>query len=409
MPGRPIGRDHAERVLALIDAEELVELARTLIRIPTINPPGDVQEAAFVCTQYLARAGFTVELDAAEPTKPNVVARYGTAPGPTLLWNSHLDVVPIGETSAWSVPPFEGTVRDGRLYGRGACDVKGGVAAQLVAAEALVRSGIPLRGSLVVTEVADEEVGGQLGAKRIAEREDLRPDAVLVAEPTNNRVCIGERGGVGIRVTVFGRTAHGALPWVGANAIEGMAEVIVALQRDLWPRLAERRHPYFAPASATISLIEGGVKTNVVPDRCSIYIDRRLIPGETPEAAIEEVRAVAEEAIRGVPGLRVVVEPAAEWPGRPAIVQPEDSPLVRTMVAVAEFLGLDTTLTGFSMGTDGRFFAARGYPTVIFGPGDPRVAHQPDEWVEIADLVQCARAYALAGLAILGADTLSFA
>jgi len=405
MPTLPVDSGIAERVLAAIREDELVALARELIRIPTVNPPGDVAEAAFVCTRYLAEAGFTVELDAAEPTKPNVIARYGTRPGPTLLWNSHLDVVPVGEETAWSVPPFEGRVQDGRLYGRGACDVKGGVAAQLVAAAALVRSGVPLYGSLVVTEVADEEVGGKLGAARIAEREDLRPDAVMVAEPTKNRVCIGERGGVGVRVTVYGRTAHGALPWEGVNAIEGMALVITALQRELWPRLAERRHPYFAPASATISLIEGGVKTNVVPDRCSIYIDRRLIPGEEPEAAVAEIREVAERAVRTVPGLRVVVAPAPEWPGRPAIVQPEDAPLVQTMVAVNEYLGLDVTLTGFSMGTDGRFFAARGYPTIVYGPGDPRVAHQPDEWVEVAELVQCARAYALAGLAILGSPS----
>ncbi len=397
-----IREEQAESVLAQIREDELVDLARTLVRIPTVNPPGDVTEAAFVCARYLAEAGFTVELDAAEPTKPNVIARYGASPGPTLLWNSHLDVVPVGEEAAWSVPPFEGVVRDGKLYGRGACDVKGGVAAQLVAAAALLRSGVPLRGSLIVTEVADEEVGGRLGAARIAERDDLRPDAVMVAEPTNNRVCIGERGGVGIRVTVYGRTAHGALPWEGANAIEGMAQVITALRAELWPRLAARRHPYFAPASATISLIEGGVKTNVVPDRCSIYIDRRLIPGEDPIAAVTEVREVAQAALRDAPDLRVVVEPAPEWPGRPAILQPEDAPLVQTMGAVNRYLGLDPTLTGFSMGTDGRFFASRGYPTVIYGPGDPRVAHQPDEWVEVAELVQCARAYALAGLAILG-------
>ncbi|MCS7051696.1 MAG: M20/M25/M40 family metallo-hydrolase, partial [Thermomicrobium sp.] len=269
---------------------------------------------------------------------------------------------------------------------------------------ALARSGLRLHGTLVVTEVADEEVGGQLGAQRIADRDDLRPDAVLVAEPTNNRIAIGERGGVGIRVTVHGRTAHGALPWEGANAIEGMARVIVALQEELWPRLAARRHPSFAPASATVSLIEGGVKTNVVPDRCSIFIDRRLIPNESPETAVDEVRTVAERAIARVPGLRVSVEPAPEWPGRPAILQPEDSHLVSTMVAVNRFLGLETQLTGFSMGTDGRFFAHRGYPTVIYGPGDPRLAHQPDEWVSIDELHQCAQAYAVAGLLLLGAS-----
>jgi succinyl-diaminopimelate desuccinylase len=391
----------AEIVLSSIDQDELTDLASRLVRIPTVNPPGDVREAAELCARFLDRAGFAIEFDAAEPMKPNLIARYGSGTPPVLLWNSHLDVVPVGEETAWTVPPFAGLVRDGKLYGRGSCDIKGGVAAQLAAAAAIARSGIDLRGTLIVTEVADEEVGGQLGAKRIAERDDLRPDYVLVAEPTANRVCIGERGGVGIRVTVFGRTAHGALPWEGANAIEGMARVITAFQHELWPRLGARRHPYFAPASATISLIQGGVKTNVVPDRCSIYIDRRLIPGEQPEEAVAEVREVAQRALEEVPGLRVVVEAAPEWPGRPAILQPENSPLVRTMTAVNAYLGLDTTLTGFSMGTDGRFFAARGYPTLIYGPGDPRLAHQPDEWVSLDELVDCARAYALAAVALL--------
>lgn len=389
------------QVLAGIRRDELVELTQTLIRIPTVNPPGDVRPAAELCAQFLSGAGFTVEFDVADETKPNLIARFGTATDRVFLWNSHLDVVPVGEEAQWTVPPFAGIVRDERIYGRGACDVKGGVAAQLVAAAALARSGIPLQGMLVVTEVADEEVGGRLGSQRIAERADLHPTAVLVAEPTRNRVCIGERGGVGIRITVYGRTAHGALPWEGANAIEGMARVLCALQAELWPRLAERRHPYFAPASATVSLIEGGVKTNVVPDRCSAYIDRRLLPGESPEAAVAEVREVAEHAINGTSGLRVVVEAATEWPGRHAILQPEDSPLVQLMVAVNRTLGLETALTGFSMGTDGRFFAARGVPTVIYGPGDPSVAHQPDEWVSIGELEACARAYALAGLTFL--------
>lgn len=397
-----IDSESANRVLALINRQELVQLARDLVRIPTVNPPGDVREAAYYCATILKQAGYTIEIDAAEPAKSNLIARYHFGPGPTMLWNSHLDVVPVGEEASWTIPPFTGQIQNERLYGRGACDIKGGVAAQIIAARALAQSGLPLRGTLIVTEVADEEVGGRLGSQRIASRSDIHPDAVLVAEPTSNQVCIGERGGVGIRVTVFGRTAHGALPWEGANAIEGMARVICTLQEHLWPKLAQRRHPYFAPASATISLIEGGVKTNVVPDRCSLYIDRRLLPGEIPDQAVAEVREIALQAISHLPGLRVIVEAAPEWPGRPAIVQPENSPLVQLLVSVNRFLGLETKLTGFSMGTDGRFFATQGIPTIIYGPGNPRLAHQPDEWVSIDELEQCARAYALAGLAFLG-------
>jgi len=395
----------AERVLAEIHEGEVLGFLRALVRIPTVNPPGDVREAAEFCRQLLAREGFETEFETVEATKPNLIAWLRAGDGPTVLFNSHLDVVPIGEEASWTHPPFAGEIVNGRVYGRGANDDKASVTAQVLGAIALKRSGVQLRGTLIVNEVADEEVGGRLGAALIAERADIRPDAVIVGEPTRNRICVGERGGVGIRVVVFGRTAHGALPWEGVNAIEGMARVISALERDLWPRLTRKTHPYFAHASATISLIEGGVKTNVVPDRCSIFIDRRLIPGETPEEAIAEVREVAEQAVAVVPGLRVEVGPAHEWGGRPAVMSPPDSLVVQAMREVNRFLGLESDLTGFSMGTDGRFFAAKGYPTIIYGPGDPSLAHKPDEWVGIDEVMAATRAYALAALLLLGATS----
>ncbi|MCM8750146.1 M20 family metallopeptidase [Thermomicrobiaceae bacterium CFH 74404] len=393
----------AERVLAEIREDEVIAFLRDLVRIPTVNPPGDVRDAAEYCRRTLAAEGFETEFETAEPSKPNLIAWLRAGDGPTLLFNSHLDVVPVGEEASWTHPPFAAEISEGRVYGRGANDDKASVTAQVMGAIALKRSGVPIRGTLIVNEVADEEVGGRLGAHLIAERPDIQPDYVIVGEPTLNRICVGERGGVGISVVVYGRTAHGALPWEGVNAIEGMARVITALQQELWPRLERKTHPYFAHASATISLIEGGVKTNVVPDRCSIFIDRRLIPGEMPEEAIAEVREVAERAVAGVPGLRVEVGPAREWGGRPAVMSPPESPVVQGMLAVNRFLGLDTELTGFSMGTDGRFFAAKGYPTIIYGPGDPSLAHKPDEWVGIDEVMAATRAYALAALAFLGA------
>jgi acetylornithine deacetylase/succinyl-diaminopimelate desuccinylase family protein len=405
MNGHPrLDPEQAERVLAEIREDEVIEFLRDLVRIPTVNPPGDVREAAEYCRRKLAHEGFETTFETVESTKPNLIAWLRAGDGPTLLFNSHLDVVPVGEEASWTHPPFAAEVADGRVYGRGANDDKASVTAQVLGAIALKRSGVPLRGILIVNEVADEEVGGRLGAALIAERADIRPDYVIVGEPTLNRICVGERGGVGISVLVFGRTAHGALPWEGVNAIEGMARVITALQRELWPRLERKTHPYFAHASATISLIEGGVKTNVVPDRCSIFIDRRLIPGETPEEAIAEVREVAEQAVAGVPGLRVEVGPAYEWGGRLAVMSPPDSAVVQTMLTVNRFLGLDSDLTGFSMGTDGRFFAAKGYPTIIYGPGDPSLAHKPDEWVGVDEVLTATRAYALAALLVLGAS-----
>lgn len=393
----------AEKVLAQINEDEVVAFLQELVRIPSVNPPGDVRAAIAAVQEKLTPEGFTAEIIAAEEEKPNIVARLERGEGPTLLFNAHVDVVPIGEEAAWTYPPFGAEIHDGRVYGRGAGDDKASVTAQVMAAIALARSGVPLRGTLIVNEVADEEIGGEKGAQLIANSESIRPDFVIVGEQTLNRICVGEKGGQGTRVTVYGRAAHGALPWEGANAIEGMARVIVALQDELWPKLAERKHPYFHPSSATVSMIEGGVKTNVVPDRCSIFIDRRIIPGETPEGVVAEIREIAERAVANLPGLRVEVD-GAGWRGREATLLPEDSGVVQAMLAANSFLGFDTTLTGFSMGTDGRHFAAKGYPTIIYGPGDPSLAHKPDEWVGIDEVMDATKAYALAALAILGAE-----
>jgi succinyl-diaminopimelate desuccinylase len=389
----------ARAVLDAIDPEETIAFLRDLVRAPSINPPGDVTEAVAVCERPLVAAGFSVRTLAHEPGKPNIVAEWGAGDGPALCFNAHLDVVPTGDESAWSHPPFAAEIADGRVYGRGAGDDKASVTAQVMGAIALARSGIPLRGRLVVTEVADEETSGA-GALHLIAAAGLRPDGVIIGEQTLNQVAIGEKGTAGVEIVVSGRTAHGALPWEGANAIEGMARVITALGQELQPRLTERTHPYFMPSSASVNMIEGGVKTNVVPDRCVISVDRRLIPGEDPVATTAEIRAIAEEAIAGVPGIEVQVIPAADKFAA-TMSDPEGS-LARAMLAANAFLGLSTELTGFSMASDGRHFAAAGYPTIIYGPGDPRLAHVPDEWIGIDEVLEATRAYALAALAILG-------
>ncbi len=397
----PVGLrdDDARAVLAAIDHEEALAFLRDLVRAPSVNPPGDVAEAAAVCERPLAAAGFAVRTLAHEPGKSNLVAEWGTGEGPSLCFNAHLDVVPTGDEQAWSHPPFAAEIAEGRVYGRGAGDDKASVTAQVMGAIALARSGVPLRGRLVVTEVADEETSGA-GALHLIAAAGLRPDGVIVGEQTLNRVAVGEKGTAGVNVVVTGRTAHGALPWEGANAIEGMARVITALSRELQPRLAERTHPYFMPSSASVNMIEGGVKANVVPDRCTIFIDRRLIPGEDPVATTAEITTIAEEAIAGVPGIAIQVIPAADRFAA-TMSDPEGS-LARAMLAANAYLGLSTELTGFSMASDGRHFAAAGYPTIIYGPGDPRLAHVPDEWVGIDEVLEATRAYALAALAFLG-------
>ena len=391
----------AQRIIDQINEGEVIAFLRELVRIPSVNPPGDVRAAMKVCADKLTAEGFEVSFVTEDETKPNMIAELKRGDGPTLLFNAHLDVVPTGQESAWSHPPFAAELVDGKVYGRGAGDDKASVTAQVMGAIALARSGVPINGRLIVNEVADEEIGGALGAHLVANSDAIKPDFVIVGEQTFNRICIGEKGGAGTRVVVHGRAAHGALPWEGVNAIEGMARVITALQSELWPILEQRTHPYFHHSSATISIIEGGVKTNVVPDSCEIFVDRRIIPGEKPEDVVTEIRAVAEKAVADIPGMSVTVD-FAHFGGREAILNEPDSEIVRGMLKVNEHLGFDTKLTGFSMGTDGRHFAELGVPMIIYGPGDPAQAHQPDEWVGVDEVMDATKAYALAALSFLG-------
>lgn len=391
--------DLEDAVLARIDQDEVIEFHRGLVRIPSINPPGECRDAIAYVEKPLREAGFETEIIHIDETQPNVIATYGPAGGKRLLVNAHVDVVPTGEREAWKHDPFGAEIEDGKIYGRGAGDDKASVTAQVLAAIALQRSGIPLAGQLIVTEVADEENGGFHGAAIVSEKYP-DPDWVIVGEQTLNRVCVGEKGAAGCVVTVHGKTAHGALPWEGANAIEGIAEVIVALRRELWPKLADRTHWAFKPSSGSVNMIEGGVKANVVPDRASIYVDRRTVPGETPEEARGEIEAIARQAIGNVPGC--TVEITAPFPGKEASEAPIDDPLVQAMLGANRRLGGNTEPTGFSMGTDGRFWQALGVPTIIYGPGDPATAHQPDEWVGIDEIMEATRAYAVAMVRLIG-------
>jgi len=391
-----------ENVLARIDQEEVIAFHQGLVRIPSINPPGDCRDAIDFVEKPLRDAGFEIERVQDLDIMPNVIASIGPKDGKTLLVNAHVDVVPIGERDAWTHEPFGAEIADGRVYGRGAGDDKASVAAQVMAALAVKRAGIPLAGRLVINQLSDEEVGGVHGAALVSAHEGLNPDWVINGEQTLNRVCVGEKGSAGTIITVHGKTAHGALPWEGANAIEGLAEVIVALRRELWPDLENRTHWAFKPSSASTNLVEGGVKSNVVPDKASCFIDRRIVPGEDPDECRQEIDDIAQRAIKNVPGASVTVELMSEIGGRKASAAPVEDPLVQAMLQANERLGLSTEPTGFSMGTDGRFWAEKGIPTIIYGPGDPSLAHKPDEWIGIDEIMAAARAYAIAMVRLVG-------
>jgi len=409
-----------DRVVAAVDdlATEIVDFAAALVRIPTVNPPGEgYADAARAIGDRLARGGFAVDCLPAEGrpehTAPhprwNVLGtRAGDGPGPCLHLNGHLDVVPPGD--GWSVDPFAGLVRDGRLYGRGASDMKAGIAAAVFAAEALRRAGVRLRGTLEISGTVDEESGGLAGIAWLCERGLIahgRTDYVIIPEPFGvERICVGHRGAWWFELITRGRTAHGSMPFLGTSAIDQMAAVLEAVRTELKPALQTRttRVPVVPPgsrrATLNVNALSGGqagqeIQTPCVADRCQATLDRRFLLEEGLPAARGEVMELLERVRARVPDLdvelqdRMVVEP---------IETPAGSPLVGSLArAIHDVLGRDAALVA-SPGTYDHKHVARIAGVehcVAYGPGLLELAHQPDEYCSIEDIVIATRVLAL--------------
>ena len=409
-----------DRVLAAVDesVDELVDFTADLIRIPTVNPPGEVYEdCARLIGDRLALGGFEVEYHAAEGRpehtshhpRVNVVGlRRGRALRPAVHLNGHFDVVPAG--AGWTLDPFGGVVKDGRVYGRGACDMKAGIAAAVYAAEAIRRAGVELNGSIEISGTVDEESGGFAGVAWLAQQKRLsaeRQDFVIIPEPLNvDRICIGHRGVYWFEVTTHGRIGHGSMPFLGVSAIEHMGVILDRMRRELLPALASRttgvpvvpdgaRH-----ATLNINGIMGGqdvngIQTPCVADLCRAVFDRRFLLEEGFDATRAEIHALLERAAAETPQLAyalrdlMVVHP---------VRTPEGSPLVASLErGIQRVLGRPAVQIA-SPGTYDHKHVDRiaGIPNcVAYGPGILDLAHQPDEWCGIDDLVNSTKVLAL--------------
>ena len=321
----------------------------------------------------------------------------GGRESPKLMYHAHIDTVPAGELARWSTDPFGGEVKEGRIYGRGAGDDKASVAAQIMALVTLARAGVPLNGCLQVAVVADEESGGLVGTKWLHDEGVLTPDYLVVGEQTNNRVAVGERVACGIDLTVFGQSAHGAMPWAGENAVLKAARALTWLQDKLFPKLQAKAVPFLPPPTLNVGKIQGGIQWSIVPERCKVEMDRRLIPGETREMAMAEIRALLDEFNETVEPLRYELYSAGEV--APNINTPPDEPfVVRANELLRLVSGEIRDLTGYVQTSDGRWLASDGIPIIIFGPSDPAVAHATDEYVSIAQLTEATRFLTLLAL-----------
>ena len=390
-------------LLAAVDARagELVELLQALIRLPTVNPPGDGYEDFVAYLQArLDALGYATEVHHAPPElaplgegrpRPNLLATLRAGPGPTVHLNGHYDVVPAGND--WTRDPFGGELAGGWIYGRGAADMKSGLAAQIIAAEALRATGFS--GTLVHSAVPDEETVGvrNAGMGWLVEQGLVQADAVIITEPFGpDGVGIGHKGAIWGEITLHGRQAHGSSPRLGVNAVEAMARYLATLERDLRPRLDSRTTSYGVTpdeprSTLSFDTINGGVATNIVPDRCTVTFNRRLVPGEDLDTARAELLAPLD-------GQRY--EYRELYATEPVLVS-EDEPVVRAACAAVRELGLEPRIL-ISAGSDDQRFVVNGAGitnSLVYGPGTTALSHVADERIAVEDLLLGTKGLAL--------------
>jgi len=385
-----------EDVLAQLNQPDITSLLSDLVARPSFEREQEVGEYLHDRFRSLGVETATTEIS---PGRFNVLAHYGPS-GPQLVLNSHMDTVPPGDERAWETPPLDPFVRQGRLYGRGACDAKGSLAAMAAAFEALVRSGVPLCGRLTLMAVAYEETGA-LGTIYEARTLSGEHFGVIIGEPTGLELHLAHKGVLRLGITALGKAAHASMPQEGVNAISAATRLVAALDA-LGAGIALRHNPLVGHPSLVVTTIQGGVAPNVVPDRCHIVIDRRLIPGEDLEEARQEIEAVLQDLRGAEPALQLESEARGAFPSSQTVAH--DPFVVAMREAGEEALGGAPGIGGFRACCDMWPYRERGIPTVIFGPGELAQAHTVGEWVELAQVEAAARFYALAALRWLGAE-----
>lgn len=418
-----------ERIVAA--REDITALTQSLVAIPTINPPGDgyieicdlletrLTKKGFVCTRVRAEGALG---DSDRYPRWNLMARHeGKYKGECVHFNSHTDVVATGE--GWTVDPFAGVVMDDKVYGRGACDMKGGLAASIIAAEAFIDTYPDYAGAVEISGTCDEESGGYGGVAYLAEQGWFNPSRVqhvIIPEPLNKeRICLGHRGVWWAEIETHGRIAHGSMPFLGDCAVRHMAAVLDALETELYPALAQRRTnmpvvPEGAKQSTlNINSIHGGLPepdadytglpSALVPDRCRMVIDRRFLI----EEKLDEVRAELTELLERTKTAR----PDFEYRLRELFsvlptMTADDAPVVTAVGdAIRKQLGCEPEHV-VSPGTyDQKHIDRIGrlHNCIAYGPGILDLAHQPDEYVGIQDMIDAAQVMARSLVSLLGA------
>jgi len=376
--------------------DAVIRLLSDLVAIPSVNPmgrpltgPGFLEAGmSEYLEQWFRNLGVAVERQAAAPGRDNLIARY-EAPGSrtTILFDAHQDTVP---TDGMTIPAFDPVIRDGKLYGRGSCDVKGGMAAMLDAFARLVRERPAGSASVIMACTVDEEFT-HVGSSRLA-KSSLGADLAIVAEPTKLNLIDRHKGAVRWKIRTRGIACHSSTPQLGVNAIYRMGAVVSCLAEYAATLLDSTPDPVLGPPTLSVGRIEGGLSVNVVPDWCEIEIDRRLIPGEQAGDARDRVAAF----LRGRLGELSDVEFLPPWVQMPPL-SPKDRQASQWVEAIQQAVSKATghrpTVGGVPYGTDAGPLGESGLPCFVFGPGDITQAHTKDEWIELDQVQMAAQAY----------------
>lgn len=374
----------------VIDRTEVIGLLSELVRIPSVNPRmGDgsgEEKIALYLVDRIRSLGLTPTITEVQPGRPNVlVTMPGQPGGPHILFEAHTDTV---SPSHGQVEPFSPRMVGDRLYGRGSCDTKASIAAALLA----LASVLPVRERRATISLAFT-MGEELAHEGVAHlmASGFRADAAVVGEPTGLDVVAAHKGVVRWRMTVLGRAAHSSNPDKGCNAILKMAAVIRLLEEKLIPQFQQRSHPLLGHPTLSVGQIKGGLQVNVVPDRCTIDVDRRLLPGETWVGVRRELEVLLGSLRASDPDLQVEIE--EPYQSVASMVTPPDASIVRIAQEAVRRIHGQRPVRGVAFGTDAAELSARGIPCVVLGPGDIAQAHTSDEYVEIQQVVKAAAIY----------------
>jgi succinyl-diaminopimelate desuccinylase len=388
------------QMLSKIDPEEVGSLIQELVRIPTQNPPGMERCGAEFIVGKLRQWGIQADL-IPEPYKnrPQALGQVeGSGERPVLVLNGHIDVVPEGDTTQWDSPPFEGKTVSGRVYGRGTCDMKGALAAMMITAKLLNEIKDQLRGKLLLQFVIGEETG-EPGTKHLLLNRGLRGDYGIVLEPTGLRVATAEKGLAWFRVTLQGRPVHGSVAEQGINAIEKAMRFANEIKKYN-SEISRRMHRLVGNAKCSITMIKGGTKENVIPESCTIVLDRRINPDESVEGVENEIRSILDRLASRDSDFKYALQRTMVF--EPAEV-PTDAFLARVVRKhAARIAGIPEEPYGTPFSTDVRnFINDAKVEAITFGPGEPNQPHTFNESIEIGEVVKCIKVLLLSAHELL--------